>query len=155
MPPSLYSFARELVLLDAAQQLGRLIGLYGRGRTQSYYIFAALERLITSLAADRVTLQKMTIILSFLQRQLQLHPVSFIYWHIDLSSACADPSSQSQASLLTEVRNAAVRFPKTAWVRYLGIVFGKCRIKDTALAWFIPTKTAIHRITLGHSVRNL
>lgn len=27
--------------------------------------------------------------------------------------------------------------------------------KDTALAWFIPTKTATHRITLDHSLLNL
>lgn len=29
------------------------------------------------------------------------------------------------------------------------------RIEDTALAWFIPTKTATHRITLDHSLLNL
>ena len=65
-----------------------------------------------SLAADCVNLQKANLILSSLQRELQLCLILFISWHMKLSSVCAGSSSSSKASLPNGGRECNGAFPK-------------------------------------------
>jgi len=56
----------------------RLIGNTLEPQTERCCILVTLEELVLLLAADHVTLQKASLILLFLQRQLQFHPILFI-----------------------------------------------------------------------------
>ena len=68
--PSLYSFAHEIVLLDATQPISDWVDQSGytlKPQTQQYCIFATPEHRIMSLAADCITLQKGALFFYFYQ----------------------------------------------------------------------------------------
>ena len=95
---------------------------------QRYGTFATLNLLFTCLATDHNTLQRASPTILSLQKQLQLHPVWFYSWHVNLQSVSVRAGLVRSESTQRRWWNAEVCFRKTGPVHNLDIILDGDRL---------------------------